>query len=99
MNSPPERLISCKYPVYPSVSDISLPARRYKEFYAVDDTKQTCFIEIGLRDIRIAMTYGHRVPSVRALCILLRLHRKDDGNKSISTWSENYKLERWIYNT
>lgn len=38
------------------------------------------------------------LPLAHVLCIfLLRLHRKGDGNKSISTWSENYKLRPRIY--
>lgn len=42
-----ERPTSCRYSVYPGISDIFLSARRHKEFHVVDDAKQTCFIEIG----------------------------------------------------
>lgn len=74
MNSPlfGKSLISRRYSVYPGVSDISLSARRHKESHAVDDTKQTCFIEIGLRDVRVTVTYEHRIPSVRA-CVVYTL--------------------------
>lgn len=46
----------------------SLPVRRHKESHAVDDAKQTCFIEIGLRDVRVAVTYEPRIPSVPCMC-------------------------------
>lgn len=71
--------------------------RKHKESYTADGAEQTCFIEIGLRNVRVAMTYtSYSFLLAQVLCIsMLRLYckgRSERIRESISTWPQNDKL-------